>query len=435
MLAVMYGGIHVETVDVAVIGGGPGGMAAAIAARQAGAEKVLIMERDYDLGGILPQCIHDGFGTLVMKERVTGPEYAERYRDLVREHGIECRLKTMVLEITHDRRIVAVSPERGITDIAARALVLAMGCRERTRPQILIPGTRPAGIFTAGSAQRLVNIEGLLPGNRAVVLGSGDIGLIMARRLHLEGVEVEGVYEILPRPSGLTRNVVQCLQDYDIPLHLGHTVTEIHGAKRVEGVTIAQVDAGLNPIPGTERLVPCDTLILSVGLIPENELSEKAGLDIDTKTRGPMVNESMETSVPGIFACGNVVNVYDLVDYVTYTGETAGRGAARFARGELPPGPSWITEAGANVQFVVPQAVAPERIDDSLNLYFRVREPLIGARVNVRAGNSLIFSRKERVVRPPEMVVARIKPERLKGVPEGEPITVDVIAEPRKEEA
>lgn len=415
-----------ESVDVAVIGGGPAGMAAALSARQSGAEDVLIIERDYDLGGILPQCIHDGFGTFVMKERLTGPEYAEHYKDLVLNNGVRCLLNTMVLEISKELDIVAVNSKQGIINIKAKSIVLAMGCRERTRPQILIPGTRPAGIFTAGTAQRLVNIEGLLPGRKAVILGSGDIGLIMARRLHLEGLEVEGVYEIMPRPNGLTRNVVQCLQDYNIPLHLSHTITNIHGKKRVEGVTISEVDQEFKPVPGTERYVACDTVILSVGLIPENELSEKAGVFLDPITRGPAVDANMETGIPGIFACGNVVNVYDLVDYVTYTGETAGRSAARFVGGRLPEGKRVEVQCGENVQFVVPQFIAPERIEETVNLYFRVKQTATSVRAEVRSGEQVLAAKREKIVKPPEMVVVKISPEKIKGLDTAFPIVVDV---------
>lgn len=410
-------------------------MAAAVAARQAGAERVLIIERDYDLGGILPQCIHDGFGTFVMKERLTGPEYADRYKKLTREHGVECWLNTMVLEINPDRSLLMVNPDHGIVQLQAGAIILAMGCRERTRTQILIPGTRPAGVYTAGTAQRLVNIEGLLPGRRAVILGSGDIGLIMARRLFLEGVEVEGVYEILPRPSGLTRNVVQCLNDYNIPLHLSHTITFIHGKKRVEGVTVSQVTEDLQPVPGTERYVPCDTVILSVGLIPENELSEQAGIILDPVTRGPVVDENMQTSVPGIFACGNVVNVYDLVDYVTYTGEAAGRGAARYIKGELPPGRPAAIRAGENVQFVVPQSIDPGRVKEPVNVYFRVKETAQSVRAVLRSGDNPLVSKKERIVRPPEMVVLKLTPDKLKNLQPGQDLVVDVLSDPDKEAA
>lgn len=416
----------VKLVDIAVIGGGPGGMAAAVAAKEAGADKVLVLERDYDLGGILPQCIHDGFGTFVMKERFTGPEYADRYKALVADRGVECLLNTTVLEIGEDRTILAVNPDQGIQKIRAGAVILAMGCRERTRFQILIPGTRPAGVFTAGAVQRLVNMEGVLPGKRAVILGSGDIGLIMARRLTLEGVEVAGVYEILPQPSGLTRNVVQCLDDYNIPLYLEHTISLIHGKKRVEGVTVCEVDVERKPVPGTERFVPCDTVVLSVGLIPENELSEKAGVNIDQTTGGPIVDEWMETSQPGFFACGNVLNVYDLVDYVTYTGETAGKGAALFVKGQLHKRKPVPVIAGPGIRLVVPQQITPVRTVAPVNLYLRVEEARSDVRIRVRSGGEVMASRRERVVKPPEMIMIKISPEKLERVAEGSAITVEV---------
>ncbi|MGE5543494.1 MAG: NAD(P)/FAD-dependent oxidoreductase [Bacillota bacterium] len=411
---------------MAVVGGGPGGMAAAVAAKRAGAEQVLLLERDYDLGGILPHCIHDGFGTFVMKERLTGPEYADRYKALTADSGVECLLNTTVLEISEERTILAVNPSQGMLKIRAGAVILAMGCRERTRFQLLIPGTRPAGVFTAGAVQRLVNIEGLLPGKRAVILGSGDIGLIMARRLTLEGVEVEGVYEILSQPSGLTRNIVQCLHDYNIPLYLEHTISLIHGKKRVEGVTVCQVDAERQPIAGTERFVPCDTVVLSVGLIPENELSEKMGVIIDQLTGGPVVDEWMETSKPGIFACGNVLNVYDLVDYVTYTGETAGIGAARFVRGQLPERKPVPVMAGAGIRLVVPQQITPARAVEPVNLYLRVEEAGSNVRITVKSGEKVLAGRRERVVKPPEMVTVRIPPEKLKEAAEGSAILVEL---------
>ncbi len=423
------GDSEIKAADVAVIGGGPGGMAAAVAAKRAGAERVLILERDFDLGGILPQCIHDGFGTFVMKERLTGPEYADHYKSLVADSGVECLLNTMVLEIDEDRTILAVNPAQGVLRIKSRAVVLAMGCRERTRFQLLIPGTRPAGVFTAGAVQRLVNIEGYLPGKRAVILGSGDIGLIMARRLKLEGVEVEGVYEILPRPSGLTRNVVQCLHDYDIPLYLEHTITMIHGKKRVEGVTVSRVDARRKPIPGSQRFVSCDTVVLSVGLIPENELSEKIGIMMDPVTGGPLVDEWMETSIPGIFACGNVVNVYDLVDYVTYTGEIAGQGAARFIKGELPERNPVRVMAGPGIRLVVPQQVTPARAVEPFSLYLRAEEAGTNVRITVKCGDRIIARRRERAVKPPEMIRLIISPEKLKEAATGGALLVELADE------
>ena len=419
-------------VDVAIIGGGPAGMAAALAARENGAGKVLLIERDSNLGGILPQCIHDGFGTMIMKERLTGPEYAEHFTNLVKQNNIECLFNTMVIEISPDLSILAVNSTQGMLDIQAGAIVLAMGCRERTRPQILIPGSRPSGVYTAGTAQRLVNIEGLLPGRKAVILGSGDIGLIMARRLTLEGIEVEGVYEILNRPSGLTRNVVQCLEDYSIPLHLSHTITAIKGQKRVEAVTVCPVDDKLQPLADRQRHINCDLVVLSVGLIPENELSEQAGVKLDEITRGPIVDENFVTSIDGIFACGNVVNVYDLVDYVTYTGEAAGRGAALFAQGKLPPKNGIACIPGQNCSFIVPQSITPARIAEGVNLYLRVRETLTAARVVVRCGEEIIASKKEKIVKPPEMVVIKLPREKLQHLSPGQSITIDVLQIPSK---
>lgn len=320
--------------DVAVIGGGPAGMSAAIAAKEAGAQDVVIIEREPRLSGILQQCIHNGFGLHKFKEELTGPEYGQRYEEMVSNLGITVLTDTMAVDITSERTVTAVSREEGYFIINAGAVVLAMGCREKSRGALSIPGTRPAGVFTAGTAQKLVNIKGYMPGKKIVILGSGDIGLIMARRMTLEGAEVKAVCEIMEDSGGLTRNIVQCLKDFDIPLLLRHTVVEIHGNKRVEGVTVARVDENLKPIPGTEEYIECDTLMLSVGLIPENELSKKAGVEIDPKTRGPVVDENRQTKVPGIFACGNVVKVHELVDFVSDEGEMAGRGAALYAQGK-----------------------------------------------------------------------------------------------------
>ena len=319
--------------DVAIIGGGPAGMAAALAAREAGAGKVVILERDARLGGILEQCIHNGFGLHRFHEELTGPEYAERYEQMVQAQGITCLCNTMVVDLTQDRRITAVNQVDGYFQIEAKAVVLAMGCREKPRGALATPGTRPAGVMTAGTAQKFVNLQGYLPGREIVILGSGDIGLIMARRMSLEGAKVKAVCEIMQDSGGLTRNIVQCLQDYDIPLLLSHTVTEIHGKERVTGVTISEVDAKLQPIAGTARCISCDTLMLSVGLIPENEISKKAGIAIDAKTKGPIVDEARQTSVRGIFACGNVVKVHELVDFVSAEGARAGAAAAAFALG------------------------------------------------------------------------------------------------------
>lgn len=410
-----------------VIGAGPAGLGAALAARESGLSDVMLLERDFELGGILPQCIHDGFGSIVFGQVLTGPQYAQRYIDRVEASGIEVKLNTMVLEMRSDRRITAVNPLDGVFELEPASIVLAMGCRERTRHQVMIPGYRPAGVICAGAAQRDINIEGLMPGRRVVILGSGDIGLIMARRFTLEGAEVEGVYEIMDHPGGLTRNVVQCLHDYDIPLHLSHTVTFIHGRKRVEGVTVARVDEKLRPVRETERRVPCDALVLSVGLIPENELSKQAGVELDPLTGGPVVDERMHTSVDGIFACGNVVSVFDLVDWVTQTAERAGRGAAEHV---LEGGrrkrrtPVRVT-AGRNVKFVVPQLL--REFDRELELYFRVEHPERAARTRVLVNGEELYSRKAKMVRPPEMVKAAADPGG--GTGKLENITVEVVSD------
>jgi len=348
--------MRIEKVDVAIIGGGPAGLAAAIAASSAGAEKVAILDRNKTLGGILSQCIHNGFGLHRFKSDLTGPEYAQRFIDRVEELKIKVKLENMVLDIRPERKILAINAEEGVFQIEAGSVILAMGCRERTRGALSIPGTRPAGIFTAGVAQQWVNLEGYLPGKRIVILGSGDIGLIMARRLTLEGAKVKAVVEIMPYPGGLTRNVVQCLYDFDIPLFLEHTISFIHGKDRVEAVTIARVNEEREFISGTEKFISCDTLLLSVGLIPENELSSSAGVRLDPFTGGPVVNERRQTSLEGIFACGNVVQVYDLVDHVSLEGDIAGKNAALYALGRLRRPKKLIKLIpGRNISSFVPQ--------------------------------------------------------------------------------
>lgn len=361
-------------VDVAVIGSGPAGLTAAIHAHRGGARKILLLEREEELGGILKQCIHNGFGLEQFKQDYTGPEYAERLAKELEKTGVQCLLDTLVTNLSSDRVITALSPEHGALEIKTKSIVLAMGCRERTRGSIGIPGTRPAGIFTAGVAQRFVNIDGYLPGKEIVILGSGDIGLIMARRLTLEGARVIGVYEIMNYPGGLKRNIVQCLNDFDIPLYLSHTVTEIRGKERVEGVIISKVDSDLHPVEGSEQSIECDTLLLSVGLIPENELSKKAGVEVSATTGGPVTTEIMETSVPGIFTCGNVSTVFDLVDYVAQTGAAAGTSAARYASGSLSRSRQSVDiVAGENVRLLFPQRYG---FQDDLVLFIRAAEPV-----------------------------------------------------------
>ena len=396
-------------VDVAVIGSGPAGLTAAIHAHKSGAGKVLLLEREEEPGGILKQCIHNGFGLEQFKQDYTGPEYAERLIKELEKTGVQCFLNTLVTDLSPDRVITALSPEHGALEISAKSIVLAMGCRERTRPSIGIPGTRPAGIFTAGVAQRFVNIDGYLPGKRIVILGSGDIGLIMARRLTLEGARVIGVYEIMSYPGGLKRNVVQCLNDFDIPLYLSHTVAEIKGKKRVEGVVISKVDSNLHPIEGSEKSVECDTLLLSVGLIPENELSKKAGIELGAATKGPVTTEIMETSVPGIFTCGNVSTVFDLVDYVAQTGAAAGTSAARYASGNLSAGRQSVDiVAGENVRLLFPQRYS---FQGDLVLFIRAAEP-VEKPVTIEVGPP--GSKINRLyARPNEMLRVKIPKEKL----------------------
>ena len=410
-----------RTCDALIIGSGPAGLAAAVEARRSGAERVLVIERNPEPGGILPQCIHNGFGVRVFGADLTGPEYAARWIAEAEAAGAEIVTDTMVLALEPGPAAVVVGPKGGLARITAGALVLAMGCRERPRGALAIPGTRPAGVYTAGAAQRLVNVEGYMPGRRFAILGSGDIGMIMARRLTLEGGEVVGMFEILPAVSGLRRNLVQCVRDFDIPLHLCTTVTEVVGAERVEAVITSQVDERWRPIPGTERTWPCDTLLLSVGLIPENELSRMAGVALDERTGGPLVDEGMATSVPGVFAAGNVVHVYDLVDDVTASALRAGRFAAAYARdGAGAPGDAVRVEAGAHVHHVVPQRVHLGRLaEEAIPLQFRVRTPLERAvHAEVRVGGETLLARRQRYVRPSEMVTLSLQPEHAQAIAE-----------------
>jgi len=399
--------------DVAVIGGGAAGLAAATAAREAGAEKVLVIERDRLLGGILPQCIHSGFGLVTFKEDLTGPEYIHRFTTKTAELKVEARLNTLVLEVRPDRRIIAASASEGMIGVKAGAVVLAMGCRERTRGALAIPGTRPAGVFTAGQAQRFVNIEGYMPGERVVILGSGDVGMIMARRLTFEGAKVEAVVEVLPYVGGLMRNKVQCLDDFGIPLLLKHTVTRICGNQRLTGVMVAQVDGERRPVPGTERLVECDTLLLSVGLIPENELTEKCGIEMDQVTGGAMLDERMETGVPGIFACGNVVHVCDIVDNVTAMGLEAGREAAKFASGGGSPERDYVSlVAGENVRYIVPQRISRRSLlERNVAVHLRVAQPGQNVRLSIKAGGEPVFKAPKKAVHPGEALIGELSPQ------------------------
>jgi NADPH-dependent 2,4-dienoyl-CoA reductase/sulfur reductase-like enzyme len=406
--------------DVAVIGSGPAGLTAAIHAQKSGARKVLLMEREEELGGILKQCIHNGFGLEQFKQDYTGPEYAERLIKDLEQTGVQCFLDTLVTDLSPDRVMTALSPKHGALEIEAKSIVLAMGCRERTRPSVGIPGTRPAGIFTAGVAQRFVNIDGYLPGKKVVILGSGDIGLIMARRLTLEGAKVVGVYEIMNYPGGLKRNIVQCLNDFDIPLHLSHTVTEIRGKERVEGVVISKVDGSMRPMPGSEQSIECDTLLLSVGLIPENELSKKAGIELSADTKGPVTTETMETSAPGIFTCGNVSTVFDLVDYVAQTGAVAGTCAARYALGQVGGSKQSVdVVAGENVRLLFPQRYSSQ---DDLVLFIRAAEPVEKpVTIEVTPPGSKI---NRLYARPNEMLRVKVPKEKLAEAKQ--PITVSI---------
>lgn len=437
--------------DIVIVGGGPAGLAAAVSAKQNGVDSILILERDKELGGILNQCIHNGFGLHTFKEELTGPEYAERFIRQVQDLGIEFKLNTMVMEINENRVVTAMNREDGLFDLQAKAVILAMGCRERARGALNIPGYRPAGIYSAGTAQRLVNMEGYMPGREVVILGSGDIGLIMARRMTLEGAKVKVVAELMPYSGGLKRNIVQCLDDYGIPLKLSHTVVDIKGKERVEGVTLAQVDENSRPIPGTEEFYSCDTLLLSVGLIPENEISRGMGVEINPVTSGPKVNESLETNMEGVFACGNVLHVHDLVDFVSEEAAAAGRNAAAYVKTvslgigstgkadrktdgedltERMPDKAAEQEIclipTSGVRYTVPSTIRVSHMDEHLTVRFRVGNVYKNCYVSAYFDEERVIHRKRQVVAPGEMEELKLTKEQILQYPNLKTITIKI---------
>ena len=399
--------------DLVIIGGGPAGMSAAVAAYDAGIRDIVILERDKSLGGILRQCIHNGFGLHRFKEELTGPEYAYRYEQQVLERNIPFKLNTMVLDVSADKVVTAMNSEDGMFTIEAKAIILAMGCRERPKGALNISGTRPAGVFTAGTAQKFVNMDGYMPGKKIVILGSGDIGLIMARRMTLEGAEVKAVCELMPYSGGLARNIEQCLNDFGIPLMLSHTVVEIHGKERVTGVTIAKVDERRKPIAETKQYIECDTLLLSVGLLPENELTKCAGIPLDRITSGAVVDQNRQTAAEGVFACGNVLHVHDLVDYVSEEADIAGRSAAAYIKGETAHGRSITLKTDGKVRYTVPQKITAE---EDVTVYFRVADVFRNVRIVVRDGDKVLVSKKKQKVAPGEMEALTLKADLIKGI-------------------
>lgn len=413
--------------DVAIVGGGPAGLSAAVAAKKEGAKKVLIIERDESIGGILQQCIHPGFGLSYFKEELTGPEYAGRFAAEAVELGVEFLLNSMVLEVNEEENtVICVNKEYGMTQVKASSIVLAMGCRERTRANIMIPGARPAGVYTAGSAQRLVNRQNQMVGKKVVILGSGDIGMIMARRMTLEGAQVLAVIELMDFLAGLTRNKVQCLDDFGIPLYLSHTITKIDGYQRVKGVYFAQVDENKKPIMETEQYIECDTLLLSVGLIPENELTRKAGIAMSPITNGPKVNQYMQTTSEGVFACGNVVHVNDLVDNVSVESMKAGKFAAQYAMNVLPKEVKKVENVtGENVRYLCPQSLSVAEENEKVSLYFRVLHPERNVVIRAKSGDKVIASKKAQRVNPGEMEHIDFNTADI----DGNTVTVEVVKE------